>query len=93
MLGILAKAARKSPEVVIPGQWGKRIMWAGRWQGCFAAFVLPLVGVSSPDRGIQNERSTILSVADFVLALAAGEVVYAMVGPLSALPHQIEAAN
>jgi len=55
--------------------------------------VLPLVGVSSPDRGIQNERSTILSVADFVLALAAGEVVYAMVGPLSAPPHQIEAAN
>src|SRR5258706_6293553 len=38
---------------------GKRILWAGRWQGCFTAFR------ASPRRGILARTGTILSVADF----------------------------
>jgi hypothetical protein len=38
-----------------------------------------------------TDRRFYLLLTWLVLALAAGEVVYAMVGPLSAPPHQIEA--
>ncbi len=45
---------------------GSGILWAGRWQGCFTAFrASPRRGILARTGGIHNDRSTILSVADF----------------------------
>jgi hypothetical protein len=55
-------------------------------------FVHPLVGVSSPGPGgfRMTDRRFYLLLTLLVLTLAAGEVVYAMVGPLSAPTHQVD---
>ena len=55
-------------------------------------FVHPLVGVSSPGPGgfRMTDRRFYLLLTLLVLTPAAGEVVYAMVGPLSAPTHQVD---
>ena len=56
-----------------------------------AAGASPLVGVPSSDRGIgMTDRRFYLLLTLLVLTLTAGEIVYAMVGPLSEATHQVD---
>src|ERR1700687_377081 len=65
-------------------QSGKRNLWAGTQQQCFAAGRASASRVCfARYRGIPNASSEVLSAGLRILPQAEAEVVYAMVGPLS----------